>query len=106
MLIQPFLENAIWHGLRYKKEKGNLDLSFVKRAAFIEVLIIDNGIGRLQSMAGKTINQKKMKSTGINNAKNRLEIIRSVFRKNIEVTINDLDVQTKEGTVVSLKVYS
>jgi tetratricopeptide (TPR) repeat protein len=106
MLIQPFLENAIWHGLRYKKEKGSLDLSFVKKENFIEVLIIDNGIGRSKSIAGKTINQKKMKSTGINNAKNRLEIIKSVFRKNIEVSIDDLNSQTKEGTVVSLKIYS
>lgn len=106
MLIQPFLENAIWHGLRYKKEKGSLDLSFVKKESFIEVLIVDNGIGRSKSIAGKTINQKKMKSTGINNAKNRLEIIKSVFRKNIEVSIDDLNSQTKEGTVVSLKIYS
>lgn len=105
MLIQPFLENAIWHGLRYKKDKGVLDLSFSRKEKFIEILITDNGIGRTNSMASKTINQKKMKSTGIKNVKNRLEIIQSVFSKNIEITINDLDSKTKIGTIVSVKIY-
>ena len=79
--------------------------SFSKKEKFIEVLITDNGIGRTSSMASKTINQKKMKSTGIKNVKNRLEIIQSVFSKNIEITINDLDPKTKIGTIVSIKIY-
>ncbi len=106
MLVQPFLENAIWHGLRYKQNKGVLDLKFTKKETFIEVLITDNGIGRTNSKASKTINQKKRKSTGINNVKNRLEIIQSLFKKNIEISIDDLNPKTKEGTVVLIKIYS
>ncbi|UKN00258.1 histidine kinase [Paracrocinitomix mangrovi] len=105
MLLQPFIENAIWHGLRYKDEKGELKIKFTKETDHIEVLISDNGIGREKSRQMKTMNQQKMKSTGISNAKNRLEIINEVFAKKLEIAIDDLDKSTHEGTVVQLKLY-
>lgn len=105
MLLQPFIENAIWHGLRYKEAKGQLTVSFVQKDDSIEVTIADNGIGREQSKKMKTLNQQKMKSTGISNAQNRLEIINEVFRKNLEINIRDLDEKTKEGTIVTLNLY-
>lgn len=45
MMVQPFLENAIWHGLRYKTEKGFLKLSFKKENQHLKITIEDNGIG-------------------------------------------------------------
>ncbi len=105
MLLQPFIENAIWHGLRYKKEKGQLDVSFKQKENHIEIVISDNGIGRENSKKTKTLNQMKMKSTGIANAKNRLEIINDVFKKNLEISIEDMDKQSGEGTIVQLKLY-
>jgi two-component system, LytTR family, sensor kinase len=105
MLLQPFIENAIWHGLRYKKEKGQLDVSFKQKENHIEIVISDNGIGRENSKKTKTLNQMKMKSTGIANVKNRLEIINDVFKKNLEISIEDMDKQSGEGTIVQLKLY-
>lgn len=105
MLLQPFVENAIWHGLRYKKEKGWLKVNFKKQANHVEITIIDNGIGREKSKLSKTLNQKKMKSTGIKNVENRLEIIQNVFKTKLEIYIADLDTESKEGTVVKLKLY-
>ncbi|WAC03686.1 histidine kinase [Lacinutrix neustonica] len=47
MLLQPYIENAVWHGLRYKKEKGFLDIAIVKTGEDeIAITISDNGIGR------------------------------------------------------------
>ena len=106
MLLQPFIENAIWHGLRYKKEKGELNIGFNPKQNYVEIVISDNGIGREQSKLSKTLNQKKMKSTGIKNVKSRLEIIKSVFKKDLEISINNLDENTKEGTVVTVKLYA
>ena len=57
-LIQPHLENAIWHGLRYKKEKGTLVLSLKKSGKALLVSIEDNGIGIEESKKLKTENQK------------------------------------------------
>jgi len=105
MLLQPFIENAIWHGLRYKKEKGHLDISFVQNINYIDVFISDDGIGRQASMKIKTTNQKKMKSTGIKNIENRLELIRSVFKKKLEITILDKNNSAEPGTTVNVKLY-
>jgi len=106
MLIQPFVENAIWHGLRYEKNKGKLDVNFVQKDNHVEITIADNGIGREKSQATKTMNQKKMKSTGIENVKNRLEIIKEVFKKDLAITINDLDEISKKGTLVTIKLHA
>jgi tetratricopeptide (TPR) repeat protein len=53
MLIQPFLENAVWHGLRYRTEKGFLKLSFEKSESHLKILIEDNGIGIEESKKQK-----------------------------------------------------
>lgn len=104
MLLQPFIENAIWHGLRYKEEKGNLDVTFSQVGNHIEILITDDGIGRDASKAFKTANQKQMKSTGLKNVENRLEIIKNVFKKKVEITINDLNTTAPKGTKVLVKL--
>lgn len=106
MLLQPFVENAIWHGLRYKNEKGRLEVSFAQKQNYVEVIIRDDGIGRQQSKLVKTQNQKKMKSTGLKNVQNRLDIIKNVFKRNLEIDIEDLNPITKEGTQVIVKLYS
>jgi tetratricopeptide (TPR) repeat protein len=105
MLLQPFIENAIWHGLRYKDVKGHLNINFTQKNNFVEIEVSDNGIGREKSIEHKTLNQKKMKSTGIKNVQNRLEIIKSVFKKDLEISINDLNSENKEGTIVKLKLF-
>ena len=106
MLLQPFIENAIWHGLRYKETKGELKISMTANNEFVDILICDNGIGRTKSEAVKTSNQKKMKSTGIKNVENRLEIIKKVFKKNLEISIDDQDEILKTGTKVRIKLYA
>ena len=66
MLLQPYIENAIWHGLRYKEEKGLLTINMQpKDKDSIEIIIEDNGVGRKKSAQLKTSNQKKQKSKGM-----------------------------------------
>jgi len=91
MLIQPFIENAVWHGLRYREDKGKLSVSFSKEVDNITVIITDNGIGREKSKALKTKNQKNHKSTGLNNVTNRLAVLNSTYNKNFSVEITDKD---------------
>ena len=103
MLVQPFIENAVWHGLRYKKEKGLLRIHFKDRGNHVEILVEDNGIGRAKSQAIKTVNQKKHQSSGMRNVENRTEMIRTLFRKKIDYEIADLEMGT--GTKVTLKLF-
>lgn len=91
MLIQPYIENAVWHGLRYKESKGKLSLKFRKKQNTLVVEIIDDGIGRKRSTELKTENQKKHNSTGLKNIEERLTIINKVYKANYRVSINDLN---------------
>ena len=103
MLIQPFIENSIWHGLRYKKSAGLLEVSFKDKTDYVEITVRDNGIGREKSHELKTINRKKHVSTGMKNVENRTELIQTVFKAKIKYTI--LDLPNNGGTEVKIKLY-
>lgn len=89
MLIQPYLENAVWHGLRYLDDKGKLGLAFESTGSELLVTITDNGIGREKSKELKTHNQKKQASIGMQNIENRIVIMNDLFGTNIRVEISD-----------------
>lgn len=104
MLLQPYIENAVWHGLRYKESKGHLSLHMRKNADGLEVEITDNGIGRKRSLELKTQNQKKQNSTGLKNIDERLIIINKVYKARYSVKIEDLETETGAGTRVLIHV--
>ena len=89
MLIQPYIENAIWHGLRYLDYKGELILLFEELNHELVVTICDNGIGRNKSLELKTLNQKKQLSIGMQNIENRIVIMNDLFKTNIRVEVTD-----------------
>ena len=102
MLLQPYIENAIWHGLRYKKEKGNLEISITKKdTETVSIVIIDDGIGRKKSQKLKTKNQLKQKSKGMSTIKNRIAILNSMYKERISVKVTDA-LENGEGTKVEL----
>ncbi len=102
MLLQPYVENAVWHGLRYKSEKGILSIHFQKKTSHsIEIIITDNGIGRKKSKELKTLNQKLQRSRGMGNIKKRIAILNKMYKDKVDVFISDLEDNT-EGTQVKL----
>ena len=105
MLVQPYIENSVWHGLRYKKSKGKLKVECIKKDNAVIFLIEDDGIGREKSQVIKTQNQKTEKSTGLKNIAERLAIINNLNNTNIQVEINNLDDSKEDcGTKVSIKI--
>ncbi|HTF03676.1 MAG TPA: histidine kinase, partial [Bacteroidia bacterium] len=91
MLIQPYVENAIWHGLMHKKGNGRIDVTLEIQSGVIHCIIEDNGIGRQKSLELKKQNQPDVhKSVGMSNTRDRLEIINQVNSSNMNVTITDL----------------
>jgi len=103
MLVQPYLENAIWHGLRYLDSNGSLTLQFEKETTELLVTITDNGIGRNKSLELKTTNQKKKASIGMQNIENRIGIMNDLFDTNIRVEITDAFSGTQNyGTKIKL----
>jgi len=104
MLIQPYIENAVWHGLRYKDEKGFLELKISKEGDSLCAVIIDNGIGREKSQEMKTKHQKAGTSTGLKNTESRLNIINEIYKTRFTVAVEDLNKEEKTGTVVKIKI--
>ncbi|PKQ43749.1 sensor histidine kinase [Confluentibacter flavum] len=106
MLLQPYIENAVWHGLRYKKSKGHLSITIAQtKNDEITITIADNGIGREQSKALKTENQQKQNSKGMGNIKKRVSILNAMYKDKVDVFIEDYQDEEDTGTkvVVTLK---
>jgi two-component system LytT family sensor kinase len=106
MLVQPFVENAIWHGLRYKHGKGMLKLVIHSpKNGRLEIKVIDNGIGRSKSKALKTSHQVKYKSTGLNNTHQRVALINELYQKDYQLSVSDADAGLEDtGTIVTLSL--
>ncbi|MBU3011531.1 histidine kinase [Polaribacter vadi] len=107
LVLQPFLENAIWHGLSSKKEDKKINLSIIKSSKkHILIIIEDNGIGRKASAkikADKSINRK---SIGISITKDRLSNFVKNLNNDYTIIYDDLFDENKKpiGTKVVLSI--
>ena len=102
MLLQPYVENAVWHGLRYKEEKGHLSIDFKQTdTETVTITITDDGIGRKKSKALKTENQKKQKSKGMGNIQRRISILNEMYKDKVDVAVQNV-FDNEEGTKVVL----
>ena len=102
MLLQPYIENAIWHGLRYKEDHGKLEVRIEQRDSdSLAVIIEDNGVGRKRSQELKTKNQLKQKSKGMSTIKKRIGILNDMYQDRISVSVEDL-FEDGTGTKVEL----
>jgi tetratricopeptide (TPR) repeat protein len=88
MLAQPFIENAVEHGLRNKSEQGKLSIGFSKNENSLMVRVEDNGIGR--EAAKKICTSAEHLSLAVPMIKERLDIMTKKFRYKFEMKINDL----------------
>lgn len=102
MLVQPFLENAIWHGLRYRTEKGFLKLSFDKNEQYLKIIIEDNGIGIEESKKQKTEHQKTREGRGMKNTVERIQLLNDLYRK--EITCSVKDKENGGGVLVTIQI--
>jgi tetratricopeptide (TPR) repeat protein len=101
MLLQPYVENAVWHGLRYKKEKGKLEINISQKdTETVQISISDDGIGRKKSKELKTENQQKQQSKGMNNIKKRITILNEMYSDKVDVFIDDLNYDASGTKVV------
>jgi len=104
MLLQPYVENAVWHGLRYKEEKGVLQIKLRARSDNeLQIIIEDDGVGRAKSKALKTEHQKKQNSKGMGNIKKRVAILNEMYADKVDVYIEDIDNEGGTKVVLTLK---
>lgn len=103
LMIQPFVENAIWHGLMHKSEKGKVTISIMEKKNRIYCIVEDDGVGR-ESRLERDIQNKPHKSLGTKILKERLELLNSVYQDKFSVNYIDLkdDYNNPIGTKVEL----
>ncbi|VXB89987.1 Tetratricopeptide repeat-containing protein [Chryseobacterium sp. 8AT] len=106
MLIQPFLENAVWHGLRYRTDKGFLSLKFEKNNDSLNIFIEDNGIGIEESKKQKTEHQKSRKGRGMKNTLERIALLNDLYKQNIECKITDKKEEPGVFVEISFKLIN
>jgi LytS/YehU family sensor histidine kinase len=102
-LIQPFIENAILHGLLHKLTKGFLNISFFETDQEVCCTIEDNGVGREQS---EEINKhRKRKSFGMDIIQDKMANIEHLHEKKISIEIVDKTPPTHltTGTIVNIR---
>jgi LytS/YehU family sensor histidine kinase len=75
MLIQPFAENSIWHGLMHKKGVGCLEIQLCAHDKMLTCAVIDNGIGRKMAASFNSRSAAKNKSMGVEITTGRLALI-------------------------------
>ncbi|WP_118975154.1 ligand-binding sensor domain-containing protein [Taibaiella koreensis] len=107
MLIQPYVENAIWHGLMHKEEGGivTITITFEAPDNMLVVVVKDNGIGREKAMQLKS-KSVAHKSMGMDITNDRIALINDRYRANASVTVTDLYTVNGEpaGTKVRLRI--
>lgn len=90
LLLQPFVENSIIHGLQKKKGKGKVLVRMSLKNNAIHCTIEDNGVGRDSAAYTKTDEQKQRKSYGRKITETRLSLLNSLYGKNLGVEYSDL----------------
>lgn len=107
MIIQPFVENAIWHGLLHKEAVGKLDIEIHRMEGGVKCVITDNGIGRKKAAEMKSKTADKDKSYGMKITGDRLNMLNRESKVS-SVEIIDLEDTHGEplGTQVIVKILS
>jgi LytS/YehU family sensor histidine kinase len=104
MLLQPYIENSIRHGIQHRSDNKGLISLAVSRSADHSVIymITDNGIGRKKAEELKSLKHIEYRSRGISINEKRIAAINSQFKSNIHVTITDIT--DESGTVTGTSV--
>jgi ligand-binding sensor domain-containing protein/two-component sensor histidine kinase len=105
MLIQPLVENAIWHGLQNQTGEKNLMIRFYKKDEQLVCEIEDNGIGINESKKKKIGLRPVHRSLGISNIHDRLVVLNEKYKMNCSLQITDKSELpgNKTGTLVTLR---
>jgi len=100
LILQPFVENSIWHGFAQKQGEGKILIYIHKDGNMISCIVEDNGNGKDESAYTKAGDNTGKKSLGMKITKARIDIINSLKKSNAAVTTSYLE----EGTKIEVKL--
>jgi sensor histidine kinase YesM len=104
MMVQPFVENAIWHGLLKKKGDKHVEITFaLTNAIYLQCTISDNGIGRKNkepALPVKDAEESEKKSLATAFVMQRIHLLNKLYQMDCSLTIEDK--QDHQGTIVTI----
>lgn len=105
MILQPYVENAIWHGLSYKETDKQLQIRINRDNGTIKYEIEDNGVGRKKAQELKSLFRRQHQSKGMELLNKRFKLLNGEYNSTIETTIADvLKNNEVSGTLVTIRV--
>lgn len=105
MILQPYIENAIWHGLSHKTENRKLEIRIIKPNGYVQYEIEDNGVGRKRSAELKSRFRKEHKSKGMELLSRRFKLLAKEYGSDIQTEYKDvMNGNEIAGTRVTIKV--
>jgi LytS/YehU family sensor histidine kinase len=106
LIVQPFIENAIWHGVVPRGTGGHVSLNVFKKNDIVEVAVEDDGIGRETSQLNKSASDLAHQSKGVNLTLSRLELNNQLQQRNAKLEIIDKKDENgmSKGTTVIIKI--
>jgi LytS/YehU family sensor histidine kinase len=102
LIVQPFVENSIWHGIIPKQTGGYVNLLVTQNDNAVEVVIDDDGIGRGASKQNKAKNRVTHQSKGVNLTQSRLELDGILQQRKLE--LQAIDKHDEFGNAIGTKV--
>jgi len=105
MILQPYIENAIWHGLSHKETDKQLQIRIYRENGTVNYEIEDNGVGRTKAAELKSLFRKKHKSKGMELLTKRFKLLNEEYGSDIKTTVTDV-IKNNEvaGTLVRVTV--
>ena len=97
LMLQPFVENSIWHGIGQKPCNGRITVRIVRENGMIACIVKDNGVGRGKTTGVAAPGKNPM---GLKITRQRIDMINAVKSNNASISVEDLP----EGTRVELKL--
>ncbi len=107
LIIQPYVENAIWHGLLHKEAEGHLSINVsLDTQAVLQCMIEDNGVGRAKARELKSKSASSNKSLGMKLTESRLALLNKNAQWDTIVQIHDLQDAAGQpaGTRVTIRI--
>ena len=100
LILQPYVENSIWHGLLHKNEKGKLKIEISEQIGYIICVIEDNGIGREAAREVKSKSSGHRKSHGMGITSQRV----IEWNQDNEAAINISDLKDENENAIGTRV--
>ncbi len=103
LLLQPFVENAIWHGLMHKEEGGTIVIDVTTDDfTLLRVTVTDDGVGRQAAAEFKSKTATKNKSFGMKVTADRIKLINQLYKTETQIQI--IDLKNADGLATGTKV--